>query len=145
MHQFTYKNGSLHCEGVDIQTIAEIHGSPTYIYSSQTILNNYNALDSALGELDHAVEYAVKANSNLAVIKLLVEAGSGFDIVSVGELKRVIAAGGEVRFYIADNDGKWLRRSTVDTLAHCIEGGKRCRIITAMNVSAIDKIEVLLG
>ena len=84
MHSFSYKNGSLHCEGVDVQTIADIHGSPTYIYSSETILNNYRALDSALGELDHAIEYAVKANSNLSVLKLLIDAGSGFDIGTEG-------------------------------------------------------------
>ena len=121
MHQFSYKNGSLHCEGVDIQTIAEIHGSPTYIYSSQTILNNYNALDSALGELDHAVEYAVKANSNLAVIKLLVEAGSGFDIVSVGELKRVIAAGGDAGKCTFAGVGK-----TYEEISYCLVKGIYC-------------------
>jgi len=95
MHSFHYQKGSLHCEGVDLQTIAQQQGTPTYVYSSETIRNNYQRLDSALSELDHGIEYAVKANSNLSVLRLLVEMGSGFDIVSAGELQRVIQAGGD--------------------------------------------------
>lgn len=95
MHSFHYQNGSLHCEGVDLQTVAQQQGTPTYVYSAETIRNNYQRLDSALSELDHGIEYAVKANSNLSVLRLLAEMGSGFDIVSAGELQRVIAAGGD--------------------------------------------------
>jgi len=95
MHHFTYKNASLHCENVDIQSIAQEHGSPTYVYSAATFRDNYNRLHHALTGLDHGIEYAVKANSNLAVLKLLVDLGSGFDIVSAGELQRVIAVGGD--------------------------------------------------
>ena len=95
MHSFHYQNGTLHCEGVDLTAIAETHGTPAYVYSANTIRDHYCRLDQALAEIDHGIEYAVKANSNLSVLKLLVEEGSGFDIVSGGELRRVIAAGGD--------------------------------------------------
>ena len=95
MHGFSYKNGQLHCEGVDLKALADEHGTPLYVYSASTFLDHYRKLDAALAEVDHEVAYAVKANSNLSVLKLLAGEGSGFDIVSAGELKRVIAAGGD--------------------------------------------------
>lgn len=95
MHSFHYQNDSLHCEQVDLQSIAATYGTPTYVYSAHTIRDHYSRLDAALEEVDHAVEYAVKANSNLSVLRLLAEMGSGFDIVSGGELYRVIQAGGD--------------------------------------------------
>lgn len=95
MHSFHYQNGSLHCEGVDLNQLADEHGTPTYVYSANTFRNHYRRLDQALADVDHGIEYAVKANSNLSVLKLLVEEGSGFDIVSGGELRRVIEAGGD--------------------------------------------------
>ena len=95
MHSFHYQNGSLHCEGVDLATLADEYGTPAYVYSANTIRDHYCRLDQALAEIDHGIEYAVKANSNLSVLKLLVDEGSGFDIVSGGELRRVIEAGGD--------------------------------------------------
>ncbi|MGB0991419.1 MAG: diaminopimelate decarboxylase [Akkermansiaceae bacterium] len=95
MHSFHYQNGSLHCEGVDLNSLADTHGTPTYVYSAHTFRDHYRRLDQALADIPHAIEYAVKANSNLSVLKLLVDEGSGFDIVSGGELARVIAAGGD--------------------------------------------------
>ncbi len=95
MHSFYYKNASLHCEGVDLVTLADDHGTPAYVYSASTFRDNYRRLDDALAEINHGIEYAVKANSNLSVLKLLVDEGSGFDIVSGGELRRVLAAGGD--------------------------------------------------
>ena len=95
MHSFHYQNGTLHCEGVDLVSLADAHGTPAYVYSASTIRDHYTRLDQALSEIDHGIEYAVKANSNLSVLKLLVAEGSGFDIVSGGELHRVLAAGGE--------------------------------------------------
>lgn len=95
MHSFHYQNGSLHCEGVDLTSLADAHGTPAYVYSANTIRDHYCRLDQALAEIDHGIEYAVKANSNLSVLKLLVDEGSGFDIVSGGELRRVIEAGGD--------------------------------------------------
>ena len=73
MHSFHYLNGSLHCEDVNLQQIAEEHGTPSYVYSAATLRDNYTRLDQALEGLDHGVEYAVKANSNLSVLKLLAE------------------------------------------------------------------------
>ena len=95
MHSFHYLNGHLYCEDVDLTGVAEEFGTPTYIYSAGTILDHYARLDAALAPLDHLICYAVKANSNRAILKLLVRAGAGFDIVSGGELFRVLAAGGD--------------------------------------------------
>ncbi|MBT7959479.1 MAG: diaminopimelate decarboxylase [Akkermansiaceae bacterium] len=95
MHSFHYHNGSLHCEDVDLTTISDQHGTPAYVYSAATLRDHYRRLDMALADIDHAIEYAVKANSNLSVLKLLADEGSGFDIVSGGELRRVIEAGGD--------------------------------------------------
>ena len=95
MHSFHYQNASLHCEDVDLAALADEHGTPAYVYSANTIRDHYRRLDQALEGIDHGIEYAVKANSNLSVLKLLVDEGSGFDIVSGGELRRVIEAGGD--------------------------------------------------
>ena len=95
MHSFHYQAGRLHCEAVDLELVAEKHGTPLYVYSAGTVLDHYRRLDLALNELDHLICYAVKANSNRAILRLLVEEGAGFDIVSGGELFRVVAAGGD--------------------------------------------------
>ncbi|TAE91336.1 MAG: diaminopimelate decarboxylase [Verrucomicrobia bacterium] len=95
MHAFSYIDGQLHCENVSLQSLAEQYGTPLYVYSGNTILDHYRRLDLALQGLDHEVAYAVKANSNLSVLRLLAQAGAGFDIVSGGELYRVIKAGGD--------------------------------------------------
>ena len=95
MHFFRYRNGRLYCEDVDLVGVAEKFGTPLYAYSAGTILDHYARLDAALTPLDHLICYAVKANSNRAILKLLADAGAGFDIVSGGELYRVIAAGGD--------------------------------------------------
>jgi diaminopimelate decarboxylase len=95
MHGFSYKNGNLFCERVDLTALAAGHGTPLYVYSAGTILDHYRRLDVALAGVDHEVAYAVKANSNLSVLRLLANEGAGFDIVSGGELFRVIRAGGD--------------------------------------------------
>jgi diaminopimelate decarboxylase len=95
MHLFRYRDHHLYCEGVDLACIAEEFGTPTYVYSAGTILDHYTRLDAALAPLDHLICYAVKANSNRAILNLLVRTGAGFDIVSGGELFRVLAAGGD--------------------------------------------------
>src|ERR1700730_3922714 len=94
MHSFHYRDGRLHCEDVDLDRVAREFGTPLYVYSAGTILDHYRRLDAALAELDRLICYAVKANSNGAILSLLVEASAGFDIVSGGELFRVLAAGG---------------------------------------------------
>jgi diaminopimelate decarboxylase len=95
VHSFQYRDGQLHCEDVDLAQAAEKFGTPLYIYSAGTILDHYTRLDAALAPLDHLICYAVKANSNRAILKLLADAGAGFDIVSGGELFRALKAGGD--------------------------------------------------
>ena len=95
MHFFHYRDGRFYCEDVDLADVAQKFRTPLYVYSAGTILDHYRRLDAALAPLDHLICYAVKANSNRAIIKLLAEAGSGFDIVSGGELFRVLAASGD--------------------------------------------------
>ena len=94
MHSFHYRGGRLFCEDVEAAVAAEKFGTPLYLYSAGTILDHYRRLDEALAGFDHLICYAVKANSNRAILRLLAEAGAGFDIVSGGELYRVIKAGG---------------------------------------------------
>jgi len=95
VHSFCYRDGHLYCEEVDLAHIAAEVGTPTYVYSAGTILDHYARLNTALRSLDHLICYAVKANSNRAILKLLADAGAAFDIVSGGELYRVLASGGD--------------------------------------------------
>ncbi len=106
MHSFHYREGKLHCEDVDLARVAQEFGTPLYVYSAGTILDHYRRLDAAfaagrirpsggLAPLDHLICYAVKANSNRAILSLFAKEGAGFDIVSGGELFRVVAAGGD--------------------------------------------------
>jgi diaminopimelate decarboxylase len=94
VHSFHYREGELYCEEAALARAAEEFGTPLYVYSAGTILDHYRRLDAALAPLDHLICYAVKANSNGAILKLLAKAGAGFDIVSGGELFRVLKAGG---------------------------------------------------
>lgn len=94
MHHFRYKDQELSCEGVRLSELANKYETPLFVYSESTIVENYQALERSLGDLDHEIAYAVKANSNISIISLLKELGSSFDIVSGGELERVIKAGG---------------------------------------------------
>lgn len=103
---FRYSNQDLYCENVPLADIARRTGTPAYVYSSAVILENYRAYDEALGALPHGVFYAVKANSSLGVLALLAKAGSGFDIVSGGELYRVIQAGGDPSKVVFSGVGK---------------------------------------
>jgi diaminopimelate decarboxylase len=95
MHQFRYVGNKLFCEGVAVAALAEKFGTPLYVYSQQTLTDHFQKLDAALAPLDHLVCFAMKANSNLSVMRTLANLGSGFDVVSAGELQRVIAAGGD--------------------------------------------------
>ena len=94
MSVFQHRQSALHCEGVPLEAIAEAHGTPTYVYSRQTIESAFLAYRNALADRPHLICYAVKANSNLAILNVLAGLGAGFDVVSIGELERVIAAGG---------------------------------------------------
>jgi diaminopimelate decarboxylase len=95
MHHFSYKGQKLHCESVDLAAVAQLHGTPTYVYSAQTMADNYRRLAASLTGLDLQICYAMKANSNLAVLRHFANLGAAFDLVSGGELRRVVAAGGD--------------------------------------------------
>src|SRR3954466_10918437 len=95
MHDFRYVRGRLYCEGVSIDSLVEKLGTPLYVYSQHTLTDHFEKLDRALAPLDHLICFAMKANSNAAVMRTLANLGSGFDVVSEGELRRVIAAGGD--------------------------------------------------
>ena len=97
MNAFEYKNKLLHVEDVALPELAAVYGTPCYVYSKAAIEANYRAYETALSQWSARICYAVKANSNLAVLHLLAKLGAGFDIVSIGELERVIRAGGDVK------------------------------------------------
>lgn len=101
-----YQDSQLFIENVSLETIAQQFGTPCYVYSRSTIENNWNAFNQAFDFVPHQICYAVKANGNLAILNLLAHLGSGFDIVSIGELKRVIAAGGDPKKVIFSGVGK---------------------------------------
>ena len=103
---FEYLGGKLYCEEVDLDSIARAAGTPCYVYSSRSILDAWQAYDSAFGDMPHMVCYAVKANSTLGVLSLLARAGAGFDIVSGGELYRVLQAGGDPSRVVFSGVGK---------------------------------------
>jgi diaminopimelate decarboxylase len=106
MHGFHYVGKRLHCEGVAVDALARKFGTPLYVYSQATLTDHFQKLDQALSPLDHLVCFAMKSNSNLAVLRTLANLGSGFDIVSGGELQRVIAAGGDPRKCVFAGVGK---------------------------------------
>jgi diaminopimelate decarboxylase len=103
---FEYQQGRLFCEEVAIETLAETYGTPLFVYSRATLERHWHAFDQALAAYDHLVCYAVKANSSLAVLNLLARLGSGFDIVSGGELQRVLQAGGDPGRIVFSGVGK---------------------------------------
>lgn len=106
MDHFNVKDGVLHAEGLSVTGLAERFGTPLYVYSRATLERHYRAFDEALGSVPHCVHYAVKANSNLAVLNVLARLGAGFDIVSGGELFRVLRAGGAPSKIVFSGVGK---------------------------------------
>src|SRR5699024_3059063 len=121
MDHFAYRDGVLHAEEVALPAIAGRFGTPTYVYSAATLTRHYQVFDEALAGLDHSICYAVKANGNLAVLGLLADLGSGFDIVSVGELERVITAGGDPSKVVFSGVGK-----RAHEIARALEVGIAC-------------------
>ena len=133
MDHFNYKDNSLYCEDVAIATLAETYGTPLYVYSRATLERHWHAFDNALAGRDHLVCYAVKANSNLAVLNVLARLGSGFDIVSGGELQRVLRAGGDPDKIVFSGVGK---------LPQEIEMALNCGI-HCFNVESEQELELL--
>ncbi|HBR97517.1 MAG TPA: diaminopimelate decarboxylase, partial [Gammaproteobacteria bacterium] len=118
---FEFKNGILHAEDHACTALAERYGTPLYVYSRATIEAGWQAFDRVLSGRPHLVCYAVKANSNLGVLSILARLGSGFDIVSGGELARVIAAGGDPGKTVFSGVGK-----TVAEMEQALAAGIRC-------------------
>jgi len=106
MHEFRYVGNKLFCEGVAVESLAGKYGTPLYVYSQRTLTGHFRKLDAAMSPVDHLVCFAVKSNSNLSVLRTLANLGGGFDIVSGGELQRVIAAGGDPRKCVFAGVGK---------------------------------------
>ena len=121
MDFFDYKDGRLWAEDVDITANIDEWGTPCYVYSRATFERHWKAFDTALGSQPHLVCYAVKANSNLAVLNILARLGSGFDIVSLGELERVLKAGGIAEKIVFSGVGK-----TAEEMRRALDVGIRC-------------------
>ena len=133
MNAFNYRDGELFAEGVALSAIAERFGTPTYVYSRAHIEAQYRSYTDALQGTDHLVCFAVKANSNLGVLNVLARLGAGFDIVSGGELERVLAAGGRADRVVFSGVGK-----TREDMRRALEVGVHC-----FNVESTDELERL--
>ncbi len=121
MDHFNYRDGQLYAESVPVSEIAERFGTPVYVYCRATLERHWRAFDQAFGSHPHLICYAVKANSNLAVLNILARLGSGFDIVSIGELERVLKAGGDPTKVVFSGVGK-----RKDEMRRALEVGIRC-------------------
>jgi diaminopimelate decarboxylase len=133
MHHFAYQNGSLHAEGVDLRTIAADVGTPFYCYSTATIERHYQVLDQAFAGQDHLICFAVKANSNQAVLATLARLGAGMDVVSEGELRRARAAGVPASRIIFAGVGK-----TREEMAYALNEG-----ILGFNIESAPELDQL--
>lgn len=136
-----YQNNQLYAENIALNTIAEHHGTPCYVYSRAALENAWRDYDQGFGHHPHLICYAVKANSNLALLNLLARLGSGFDIVSLGELERVLAAGGDPRKIVFSGVGK-----RTDELHRALTVGIRCfNVETPDELDRLDRIAGQLG
>ena len=133
MDYFEYKNGQLYAEDIALEEIAKQYKTPCYVYSRATLERHWHAFNDAFGKQPHLICYSVKANSNIAILNLLARLGSGFDIVSVGELERVLAAGGDPEKVVFSGVGK--RR---DEMQRALDVGIRC-----FNIESIAELERL--
>ncbi|HHM04507.1 MAG TPA: diaminopimelate decarboxylase [Gammaproteobacteria bacterium] len=141
MDHFTSKTGVLHAEDVSLADIARRYGTPCYVYSRATIERHWRAFAEALAGQSHLICYSVKANSNLAVLNLLARLGSGFDIVSVGELERVLRAGGDPAKVVFSGVGK--RR---DELARALAVGIQCfNVESAAELQRLHEVAMEMG
>jgi len=130
---FFYRQGQLHCEEIELNALAEQYGTPAYVYSQAAILDRWNEYERALAGIPHRVCFAVKANSNLAVLNALARAGAGFDIVSGGELQRVLKAGGDPAAVVFSGVGK-----TAPEISLALQNG-----IHSFNCESEPEIELL--
>ena len=141
MDHFGYRDGRLFAEEVSVPALAAEFGTPLYVYSRATLERHWRAFDNAFADRPHLVCFAVKANSNLAVLNVLARLGSGFDIVSVGELERVLAAGGEAAKTVFSGVGK-----RADEMERALEAGIRCfNVESAAELDRLDAVAGALG
>ena len=141
METFTYRNNRLFCEDMDLSEVANTYGTPCYVYSRKALEYHWRAFDETLANCDHLICYAVKANSNLAVLNVLARLGSGFDIVSVGELERVLAAGGDPAKVVFSGVGK-----TDEEMRRALSVGIRCfNVESAAELEALRHVACMLG
>ncbi len=141
MSTFEYRNGALHAESVALARIAEQYGTPCFVYSRAALSDAYRAFDSAFAAHDHLVCYAVKANSNLAILNLFARLGSGFDIVSGGELARVIAAGGDPAKTVFSGVGK-----STEEIKQALDAGILCfNVESAPELERINRVALEMG
>jgi diaminopimelate decarboxylase len=138
MDYFNYRDNDLFAEDIAVKDIIQQYGSPCYIYSRATLERHWKAFDHAFGEHSHLICYAVKANSNIALLNLLARLGSGFDIVSLGEMERVLAAGGDAKKIVFSGIGK-----REDEILAALKIGIRCFNIEVS--SELDRINQLAG
>lgn len=131
MDHFSYQHGQLYAENISLADIANEVGTPAYVYSRATLSRHYQSFENALGGIPHLVCYAVKANSNLAVLNVLAKLGAGFDIVSGGELERVIRAGGDPLRVVFSGVGK-----TAEEIRAGLRAGIKC-----FNVESAEELE----
>jgi diaminopimelate decarboxylase len=141
MNHFDYKNDILFAEQVDVRRIADEVGTPCYVYSRATLERHWHAFNDVFKHSDHLVCYAVKANSSLAVLNLLARLGSGFDIVSVGELERVIRAGGDPAKVVFSGVGK-----TVAEMRRALEAGIYCFNVESLpELQRLNEVAAVMG
>jgi len=141
MDHFNDRDGLLHAEEVPLTEIAERFGTPCYVYSRATLERHWRAFERAFRDHPHLICFSVKSNSNLAVLNLLARLGSGFDIVSVGELERVLAAGGDPAKVVFSGVGK-----RADEIRRALEVGIRCfNVESESELTRIDRIAGELG
>ena len=138
MDHFEYRDGQLHAESVPLGDVAARYGTPTYVYARATLERHWHAFDAALAGRPHLICYAVKANSNLAVLNLFARMGSGFDIVSGGELERVLKAGGNPGRIVFSGVGK-----TAAEMRRALEVGIRC--FNVESDSELDRLNAVAG
>lgn len=138
MHDFAYQGKKLFCERLSIESLVKKHGTPLFVYSQSTLEGHFQKLDQALAPLDHLICYAMKANSNLAVMRTLANQGGGFDIVSGGELQRVIAAGGDPKKCTFAGVGK-----TEDEIAFALR--KRIYCFNVESLPELERINKVAG
>ena len=138
MNSFSLKNGQLHAESVPLSAIAERFGTPCYIYSRAALEAAFDEFKRELDGIDSMICYAVKANSNLAILNMFARLGAGFDIVSLGELKRVLAAGADPKKIVFSGVGK-----SASEMAFALETGIHC--FNVESAPELDRLNAVVG